>query len=139
MVEDHTALLTNDACEAWLARCSGVDCRAQRLVGPAHACAATWVDDSIWLGTHLAPMFSVYDQAHGEVGVVALGPRRNGTPPVAISIGDDAIALAGPPADPWLRTIVLPPRDPAAFDAWVSARTNVVIGANGEPTALHRE
>jgi hypothetical protein len=89
------------------------------------------VGEPAWVASGLVQTILVSDARGEEAGIVALGARREGSSPVAIAVDDDAITVAGPPTDPWLRRIALPPARNEAFATWVSRRTNVVIGADG--------
>jgi hypothetical protein len=131
---DGAALITNEACEAWLAQCVGGDCGVGRLSTSGQACNAATVDRGVWVGAGFTRTVSIFDRARGAVGVIALASRREGSLPVAEDVDQDAIVIAGPPSDPWLRRVALPPTDATSFASWVAARTNVVIDAHGAPT-----
>ncbi len=125
------AWLTDASCHAWRARCDRNDCAVTRVATSDLACALTPVNGGGWIAAGLTQTLALSDRSGAEAGIVALGARRDGTPPVAIAVDDDAITVAGPPADPWLRRIPLPPADATRFAAWVAARTNVVVRADG--------
>jgi hypothetical protein len=60
----------------------------------------------------------------------------------AIDVDDLAIVMAGPPNDPVLVRVALPPVTVDGFARWVAMRTNVTVQAGGAvvtgavPTAL---
>ncbi|MEI8254710.1 MAG: hypothetical protein WCJ30_03470, partial [Deltaproteobacteria bacterium] len=125
------AWLTDATCRAWRARCDRNDCTVARIAATEPACTLTPVNHGGWIAAGLARTIAVSAYSGAEAGIVALGARREGSAPAAIAIDDDAITVVGPPADPWLQRIPLPPADVSRFSAWVAARTNVVIRADG--------
>ena len=127
----HRALLVDDHCAVWQSECTNTQCAADILVPEGHGCTVARVDANFTITTFPIPLLGLNDRRHGETGVLLYTVDRGGSTPAGIAIDDDAIVIAGPPIDPWLRRIALPPREPDAFDRWVAERTNATIGPYG--------